>query len=179
MCQSMSSCLICGRVGECRPSLRRMYSLNWEESAPPPQEAVIQKPLCCNRSNTCSHSYTHTTVICDKQLLSKTFRYFPQQNAAVGQEGQCSTFIISLESVCSFRACAGSNQNTINQLQLFQNSQVLPLCVFYAYLHELVTDCISEMLFEIHWLNSFSCSTEQNKKVGCCCFQPLHRKTLE
>lgn len=82
--------------------------------------------------------------------------------------------MISLESVCSFRACAGSNQafsglpkNTINQLQLFQNSQVLTLCVkslhwlpvsfciiywvvllVYRALHELVTDCISEMLFD-------------------------------
>lgn len=35
------------------PSLCRMYSLNWDESTPPPHEHTIQKPLCCNRSNTC------------------------------------------------------------------------------------------------------------------------------
>lgn len=56
---SRSSCLIGMRVGGCwlpRISLRRMYSLNWEESTPPPHEPVIQNPLCCNRSNTCSHT---------------------------------------------------------------------------------------------------------------------------
>ena len=62
--QSMTSCLIRMRVGGCRlprPSLRRMYSLNCEESTPPPHEPVIQNPLCCNRSNTCSHTKTTAT----------------------------------------------------------------------------------------------------------------------
>lgn len=57
--QSMSSCLIWMRVEGCRLpllSLLRMYSLNCEESTPPPHEHVIQNPLSCSRSNTCSHT---------------------------------------------------------------------------------------------------------------------------
>lgn len=54
--QSWSSSLMWDRTWGCLlplPSLCRMYSLNWEESTPPPHEHVIQKPLCCNRSKTC------------------------------------------------------------------------------------------------------------------------------
>lgn len=49
--QSLNSSLIWLAL----PHLHRMYSLNREESTPPPHEHVIQKPLCCNRSSTCSH----------------------------------------------------------------------------------------------------------------------------
>lgn len=58
--QSLISSLILVRVGGCwllLPSLLRMYSLNWDESAPPPHEHVIWKPLCCKRSSTCSSKH--------------------------------------------------------------------------------------------------------------------------
>lgn len=38
------------------PSLCRKYSVNWDESTPPPHEQVIQKPLRWSRSRTCSHT---------------------------------------------------------------------------------------------------------------------------
>lgn len=55
--QSLSSSLIWVWVEGCGlllPSLTRMYSLNWDESAPPPHEHVIRKPLLCKCSRTCS-----------------------------------------------------------------------------------------------------------------------------
>lgn len=55
--QSWSSSLIWVWVEGCGlllPSLTRMYSLNWDESAPPPHEHVIRKPLLCKCSRTCS-----------------------------------------------------------------------------------------------------------------------------
>lgn len=73
---STSSCLMRMRVGGCRlprPSRRRMYSLNWEESTPPPHEHVIQNPLCCNRSNTCSHTQTKRRQQNRKSWQSDTF----------------------------------------------------------------------------------------------------------
>lgn len=54
--QSSSSSLMWASAWGCLlplPSLCRMYSLNWDESTPPPHEHVIQKPLCWNRSKTC------------------------------------------------------------------------------------------------------------------------------
>lgn len=36
-----------------RRSRHRTYSLNWEESTPPPQEALTVKPFWKRRSRTC------------------------------------------------------------------------------------------------------------------------------
>lgn len=54
--QSRGSCLI--RIGVlqmdwlCRSSRHRMYSLNWDESTPPPQDALMLKPFWNRRSRT-------------------------------------------------------------------------------------------------------------------------------
>lgn len=55
--QSRGSCLI--RIGVlpmdwlCRRSRHRTYSLNWDESTPPPQDALMLKPFWKRRSRTC------------------------------------------------------------------------------------------------------------------------------
>lgn len=101
--QSMSSCLIRMRVGGCllpRPSLRKMYSLNWEESTPPPHEPVIQNPLCCNRSNTCSHTQTkqkqHKDEIWDGAFEEYIYTFSPGEGwSQVKQNNSCTNFVIS------------------------------------------------------------------------------------
>lgn len=95
--QSLSSSLIGIRVGGCRlpkPSLRRMYSLNWEESTPPPHEHVIQNPLCCNRSNTCSHTHTKQQQTQEWDLICRHFLHWSAEvnSTAWTKDGACSTF---------------------------------------------------------------------------------------
>lgn len=45
------------------------YSLNWEESTPPPHEPTISNPLCCNLSSTCKKEETNTNVKVNKQTI--------------------------------------------------------------------------------------------------------------
>lgn len=55
--QSRGSCFIRmteGPRGVRRSSRRSTYSLNWDESTPPPQEPTTSKPRCCSRSRTCT-----------------------------------------------------------------------------------------------------------------------------
>lgn len=59
--QSSGSCFIRmteGMRGVRLSSRRRTYSLNWDESTPPPQEPTISNPRCCNRSRTCEDNKT-------------------------------------------------------------------------------------------------------------------------
>lgn len=42
--------------GLCRRSRPRTYSLNWEESTPPPHDALMLKPFWKRRSRTCGQT---------------------------------------------------------------------------------------------------------------------------
>ncbi len=64
-------------------SLLRTYSLNWVESTPPPQEAVISKPLCCSRSRTWrtqKFPNTHQIIILSYSTNSKHLIYTSVQS---------------------------------------------------------------------------------------------------
>lgn len=84
--------------------------MNWDESPPPPHEHVIQKPLRCNRSRTCSHTEKtdfntarHTRERSAKAGTEKPLRrvvYLHRVQATAATEGEAT-------DVCGFWVPAG------------------------------------------------------------------------
>lgn len=168
--QSLSSSLIRIRVGGCRlpkPSLRRMYSLNWEESTPPPHEHVIQNPLCCNRSNTCSHTHTKQQQTQEWDLICRHFLHWSAEvnSTAWTKDGACSTFhgSMSRHYVPTLVPSTGGHWGTTISLTHFVSPVVYTdkpkCCIFKHQVDDVSWWCASVLIYFIIVLQFNMCSS--------------------